>query len=360
MIPAIYIQQFWDTMCFNTSTGYWDTSCQLDEQWFNLHKDLLRYALDITPTNDNNPFMALPSSDIVIEYVNPLGYPKKTVRYDMPRHPVLQILNNLATASREKKKIAHLLIPSVRYVGKDGREIFGMLIPDALLTNESKGASYYSEYQEHVAKYQQHLDVEHGKVAEGGATESSKATKVTKPKVAKATKPTSDPKPKPAPSQPPKAVPKKQKLVQETADKPSPAKRSKGGLVRKIRKPISSLKLVDEPSAEDVPEQAERTHRPARPVVIREPDSGRIQPLLKRRTPMPVEASGPTEYPSLDTKLALTDSETESDDEVPKINTGDQDEGQARPNPSIQDEVKAGPNPGVQMKARLDQTLVML
>nr|GEW32391.1 putative ribonuclease H-like domain-containing protein [Tanacetum cinerariifolium] len=306
MISAIYIQQLWDTMCFNTSTGYWDTSCQLDEQWFNLHKDLLRYALDITPTNDNNPFMAPPSSDTVIEYLNPLGYPKKSVGYDKPRHPVLQILNNLATASLEKKKTAHLLIPSVRYVGKDGREIFGMLIPDALLTNESKGAPYYSEYQEHVAKYQQHMDVEHGKAAEGGATKSSKATKVTKPKVAKATKPASDPKPKPEPSQPPKAVPKKTKTV--------------------------------------------------RSVVIREPDSGRIQPLPKvkgkgkekRRTPMPVEAFGPTKYPSLDTELALTDSETASDDEVPKINTGDQDEGQARPNPSIQDEVKAGPNPGVQ------------
>ncbi|GJV58669.1 hypothetical protein Tco_1464769 [Tanacetum coccineum] len=60
-IPAIYIQQFWDTMCFNSSTRLY--SCQLDEQWFNLHKDILRDALDITPANDNNPFEALPSSD---------------------------------------------------------------------------------------------------------------------------------------------------------------------------------------------------------------------------------------------------------------------------------------------------------
>ncbi|GKF50224.1 hypothetical protein Tco_0146691, partial [Tanacetum coccineum] len=47
----------------------------LDEQWFNLHKDLLKDALDITPTNDNNPFVALPSSDTVIEYVNTPRYP---------------------------------------------------------------------------------------------------------------------------------------------------------------------------------------------------------------------------------------------------------------------------------------------
>nr|GEU52208.1 hypothetical protein [Tanacetum cinerariifolium] len=41
-------------------------------------------------------------------------------------------------------------------------------------------------------------------------------------------------------------------------------------------------------------------------------------------------------------------SEIESDDVVPKINTGDQDEGQAGPNPRIQDEGQAGPNPSVQ------------
>nr|GEW65272.1 retrotransposon protein, putative, unclassified [Tanacetum cinerariifolium] len=280
----------------------------------------------------------------------------KTAGFDRPRHHFVQSIQtfltdrkNLATPSRGKKKTTYLLIPSIRYVGKDGREIYGMLIPNALLTDEIKGAPYYGEYQEHVAKYQQHLDAEHGKATEGGATESSKATKITKPKVAKATKPASDPKPKPTPTQPPKAAPeKKQKLVQETPNKPSLAKRSKGGLVRKIRKPMSSLKLVDEPSAEDVPEQAERTHRPARPVVIREPDSGRIQPLLERRTPMPSEASGPAESPSLDTKLALTDNETESNDEVPKINTGDQDEGQAGPNPGSQPQpshvVHAGPN----------------
>nr|GEU50020.1 hypothetical protein [Tanacetum cinerariifolium] len=68
-------------------------------------------------------------------------------------------------------------------------------------------------------------------------------------------------------------------------------------------------------------------------MVIKEPDFGRIQPLLERRTPMPTEASGPAESPSLDAKLDLTDNETESDDEVPKINIGDQDEGQAGPSP---------------------------
>nr|GEU36309.1 copia protein [Tanacetum cinerariifolium] len=259
-IPAIYIQQFWDTMCFNSSTGLY--SCQLDEQWFNLHKDIPRDALDITPTNDNNPFVATPSSDTFIEYVNTLRYPitprnvstmstKTSCAADSMR-------KNLVMASRGKKKTTHLLILSIRYVRNDGREIFGMPIPDALITDEIKGAPYYGKYQEHVAKYQQHLDAEHGKAAERGATESSKATKTLKNK-----------------------------------------------------SPVDQF-------------------------------------IFHRRTPMPAEAFGPTESPSLDVKLALTDSETESADEVPKINTGDQDEGQARPNPGIQDEGQAGPNPGVQ------------
>ncbi|GKD81339.1 retrovirus-related pol polyprotein from transposon TNT 1-94 [Tanacetum coccineum] len=347
-IPAIYIQQFWDTMCFNTSTGLY--GYQLDEQWFNLYKNILRDALDITPTNDNNPFVAPPSSDTIIECVNTLGYPStlrnvsvmsvnalyqpwravlsminmcltgKTAGYDRPRHPVLQILwgiihrsnidyaeriweefvqsiqtfltdrKNLATAARGKKKTAHLLIPSVRFtkliikhnihprtrsphhysheesilntlmfVGKDGREIFSMPIPDALLTDEIKGAPYYGDYQEHVAKYQKFLDAEHGKAEEGRAKKSFDATKVTKPKAAK-----------------------------ETPDEPSPTKTSKGGLVGKRRKPKSPLKLVDEPSDKGVPvedpahtdeeadlqralelslkEQAERTQGPARSV----------------------------------------------------------------------------------------------
>ncbi|GKF82314.1 hypothetical protein Tco_0243970 [Tanacetum coccineum] len=51
------------------------SNCQLDEQWFNIHKDILKDALSITPSNDNNPFVAPPSSDTVIEYVNTLGYP---------------------------------------------------------------------------------------------------------------------------------------------------------------------------------------------------------------------------------------------------------------------------------------------
>ncbi|GKD66979.1 hypothetical protein Tco_1309087 [Tanacetum coccineum] len=210
MILVIYIQQFWDTMCFNSSTGLY--SYQLDEQWFNLHKDILIDALDITPTNDNNPFVAPPPSDTVIEYVNTLGYPctlrnvsamsaktsyasdslgiihRSNIDYAeriweefvQSTQTFLTDRKNLTTASRRKKK----------FVRKDGREIFGMSIPDALLTNAIKRAPYYSGYLEHVAEYQRYLDEEHDKAEEKEAvTESPNASKATKPKAAKQTKP---------------------------------------------------------------------------------------------------------------------------------------------------------------------------
>ncbi|GKF77082.1 hypothetical protein Tco_0229552, partial [Tanacetum coccineum] len=167
---------------------------------------------------------------------------------------------NLATTSRGKKKTALLLIPNIRFtkliiyhlrtkynihprtgsplhyshdenvlntlrfMGKDSREIFVMPIPNALLTDEIKGVPYYNDNQEHVSKYQQILDAERSKAEEGGATESSRATKVTKPKAAKVTKPAGDP------------TPKKIKLVKETLDDPLPAKILKAGLVGKRRK----------------------------------------------------------------------------------------------------------------------------
>ncbi|GKC51967.1 retrovirus-related pol polyprotein from transposon TNT 1-94 [Tanacetum coccineum] len=448
---------------------------------------ILPDALDITPTNDDNPFVAPTLSDTVIEHVNTLGYPNtlrnmlampvnalyqpwrailsminmcltsKTAGYDRPRHPVLQILwgiihrsnidyakriweefvqsiqtfltnkKNLTTASRGKKKTAHLLILNVRftkliihhlktkynihprtgsalhysheenvlnthrYVGKDGREIFGMPIPDALLSDTIKRAPYYKGYLKHAAEHQRYLDEEHDKADD----------KTPKPTSSQPSKPI------PTPTEPSqKDQGKKHKLVKETSDAPSPTKRSKEGKVTKKRMPKSPLKLVDEPSNEGVlveeptyneeeanlqqalelslKDQGEQTQRPARQVVIREPNSRRIQLLLdvqgkgkekvvdeqvahdlltletpknksltdqfifQRCTPMPIEASRHVESPSLDAELALTDSEMESDNEVPKINFGDQDEGQVGPNPGNQDEGQAGPNHGDQ------------
>ncbi|GKD86171.1 hypothetical protein Tco_1357325 [Tanacetum coccineum] len=124
-IPAIYIQQFWNTMKYDKKTRVY--CCHVDEQWFNLSADLLRKALDITPVDPAHPFELPSTGDTVIDFVNQLGYPEpvefvsnirvnyvyqpwrailslinqclsgKTSGSDKPRHPVLQMLWGIIT-----------------------------------------------------------------------------------------------------------------------------------------------------------------------------------------------------------------------------------------------------------------------
>ncbi|GJX34190.1 hypothetical protein Tco_0245747 [Tanacetum coccineum] len=161
------------------------------------------------------------------------------------------------------------------------------------------------------------------------------------------------------------------KLVTETSEAPSPAKRSKAGKVVKKRTKKSSLQLVDEGVDEGVPDKE--------PL---EPESGKFQPLpevqgkgkekvgveqaaqvllnlqtpkkkspadqyiFQRRTSTQTEPTGHDESSSLYAELGLTDSETDSDEEVPGIVARVQDEGQAGPNPGEHDEGQARPNLG--------------
>nr|GFA28921.1 hypothetical protein [Tanacetum cinerariifolium] len=152
-------------------------------------------------------------------------------------------------------------------------------------------------YLEHVAEYQHYLDEEHNKAEEEEAvTESPNATKVTKPKAAKqtkpsapkvhkVTKPTDDKTPKPTSSQPPKPT-------------PAPTKPSKK----------DQEKVINEQAAHDLLNLQTLKKK-----------SLADQFVFHRHTLMPTEPSGHAESPSLD-------------EEVPGINDGYQDEGQAGPN----------------------------
>ncbi|GJQ95082.1 putative ribonuclease H-like domain-containing protein [Tanacetum coccineum] len=254
---------------------------------------------------------------------------------------------------------------TIRYVKNTGylkfsakgtkQGVFGMPIPNDLITDDIRGEQYYNMYREKVAKHQRYL------VGEEGSDPDSPAPK---PSAAKASKSTSSqqPKPKPAPAKPQE---KKQKLTTETSDTPSPA-------IKLVRAVEESLKDVHAVYQGLLP-----------PVVIREPESGKFQPLLEvqgkgrekvgeeqdaqvllnlqtpkkkspanqfifqRRTPVPTEPSGHEESYSLYAELGLTNSEAKSDDDVSlEINPEAQDEGQARPNPGKQVEGQAGSNPG--------------
>ncbi|GJX48530.1 hypothetical protein Tco_0273720 [Tanacetum coccineum] len=247
-VPAIYLQQFWNTMKYDEKTGVY--RCQIDKQCFDPSADLLRKALAITPVIPAQPFELPPSGNTVIDFVNELGYPEpveivsnirvnyvyqpwrailtlinqcltgKTSGSDKPRHPVLQMLwgivtqtnvdhaellweeftqgiqtffshkaSHKASLKNPKKKVTPLLIPygrfskviiyylasnnnihrrpdsAVHHTGDDfilgnlkfvpkGEtvEVFGMAIPDPLITEAIQQSSYYPKYLEMVAE----------------------------------------------------------------------------------------------------------------------------------------------------------------------------------------------------------------
>nr|GEX61429.1 E-beta-farnesene synthase [Tanacetum cinerariifolium] len=303
------------------------------------------------------------------------------------------------------------------------REVFGMPIQNELITADIQGEQYYKEYLEKVAKHKRYLADEEGSDSDSPALKPAKATKKSKPSAPKAdirphvTKPASSqqPKPKPAPA---KSQEKKRKLVTKTFDKPSPAKRSKPGLVTKQRKPTSSLRPVDESVDEGILEKEPRLddeeadiqrgvekslnsvhdapRGPLPPVVIREPDSGKFQPLpevqgkgkekvsdeqvtrdlltlqtpkkvspaeqyiFQRRTPASTEPSGHAESSSIYAALGLTDSASKSNEEAPLVvEVEAQDEGQAGPNPGVLTEGQAGSDPGDDAEPQPQSSLII-
>nr|GEV10928.1 putative reverse transcriptase domain-containing protein [Tanacetum cinerariifolium] len=417
-----------DTVRYDKTIGCY--KCQLDEHWFDLTKDTLRDALQITPVNNNNAFSSPPSSDALINFkalttIINLCHMGKTSGFERPRAPVLQILwgvinrahidyaewiweeftQSIHTIIKDKKNLAHhtygkkkttlFVIPCIRFTkliihylqskhkfhprpdsplhfpneepvlgylnfSAKGtkKEVFGMPIPGNLITTDIQGEPYYKEYLEKVAKHQRYLAGKKGSDPDSPALKPAKATKKSKPLASKAdlrppvTKPASSQQPEPKPATA-KSQGKKRKLVTETSDKPSPARRSKLGLVTKRRKPTTSLRALEESSKSvyDAPQG------PLPPVVIREPDSRKYQPLLEvqgKGKEKVTDEQVAIDLLTLQTprrralliSLSFKDSEVESDEDVPGIDAGVQDEGQAGPNPGEQDEGQAGPNPG--------------
>ncbi|GJU83824.1 hypothetical protein Tco_1291370 [Tanacetum coccineum] len=376
IIPAIYIQQFWDTICFDSKAGSY--KCQLDEQWFDLTQDTLRDALQITPVDKNWAFSPPPTPDTLIEFVNELGYPRevinlsnvttndmfqpwralttiinlcltgKTSGFERPRAPVLQILwgvvnrahidyaermweeftqsihnftedkRNLAQQAQGKKKATIILIPSIRFT-------------KLIIFHLQRLHNFHPRPESPL-----HLPTEEP---------HAKAIKQTKPKPTKQSKPTepkaASKKPKPAPAKPQE---KKRKPVSESSEAPPLAKRAKAGKVVKKRTVKSSKQLVPGKGKEKVgEEQAAQVLLHLQTTKKKSPTE---QYIFQRHTPVPSEPAGHEESSSLYAELGLYGSDTESDEEMPSVvRSGAQDEGQAGPDPGKLDEGQAGPNP---------------
>nr|GFA07797.1 monodehydroascorbate reductase [Tanacetum cinerariifolium] len=180
-------------------------------------------------------------------------------------------------------------------------EVFGMPIPDSLITAEIQQATYYREYLAKVTHHRKYMADE----TEG--LQNPPAPKPTQP----ARKPKAPTRPsisipvastQPAPtSAPAKSQENKHKQATETTDKPAKAIRIKNSISRKTCQPKSSPKSVGSSEAEEVPAEGPQVadkdadyqkaleesmkdayalpKGPLPPVVIREPELGKYQPL---------------------------------------------------------------------------------
>nr|GEX97525.1 integrase, catalytic region, zinc finger, CCHC-type, peptidase aspartic, catalytic [Tanacetum cinerariifolium] len=385
-------------------------------------KHTQRHSLDHTSQQQQSIFFPA-NTNALINFVNNLGYPKvvrtlsaivtndmfqpwralttiinlcltgKASGFERPRASVLQILwgivnraqidytermweeftqsihsfgedkKNLALHTQGKKKANPIVIPSIRFTkliihhlqskhkfhprpdsplhlpyeeyiigylkfSAKGtkREVFRMPIPNELIIADIQGEQYYKECLEKVAKNQRYLADEEGSDPDSFLPKPAKATK---------------------------------KSIDESVDEGIPEKEPRfddeeADIQRAVEE---SLKSVYDASRGPFP-----------PVVIREPDFRKFQPLPevqgkgkeKRRTPASTEPSGHAESPSIYAELGLTDSDSESDEEVPHmVKVGDQDEVQPGPNPGVLTEGQAGSNPGDDAEPQPQSSLIV-
>ncbi|GJT40005.1 hypothetical protein Tco_0939870 [Tanacetum coccineum] len=431
-IPAIYIQQFWDTICFDSKAGSY--KCQLDEQWFDLTQDTLRDALQITPVDKNRAFSPPPTPDTLIEFVNELGYPRevinlsnvttndmfqpwralttiinlcltgKTSGFERPRAPVLQILWGVVNRAHidYAERMWEEFTQSIHNFTEDKRNLAQQEFGKTYSGEAESNSILLMAYLENV----EYIAGEELSDPDSPAPKPAKPTKQAKPKAPKQTK-TTEPKAatKKSKSVPAKPQEKKRKPVSEPLKVSPLAKRAKAGKVVKKITVKSSKQLVDEFIDEGVPAATSRledteeeilqkvleesltdaypTQRGSlRPVVFRETDTGKLQPLpevpgkgkekvgeeqaaqvllnlqapkkkspaeqyiFQRRSHVPTDTSGREDSTSLYAELGLSGSDTDSDEATPPvIRSKAQDEGQAGPDPGKLDEGQAGPNP---------------
>ncbi|GKA76837.1 monodehydroascorbate reductase [Tanacetum coccineum] len=320
-IPSIYIQHFWDTIRYDNKTKSY--SCQLDEQWFDLTKDTLRDALQITPVDTNNAFSSPPTPDALIKFVNDLGYPRvvrtlsDVVTNDMfqPWRALITVINLCLTGKTfgferprapVKKKATLIVIPSVRFTklivyylqskhkfhprlgsplhlpneepvlgylkfSAKGtkREVFGMPLANDLITDDIRGEQYYNDYLEKVAKHQRYLA---GEEVSDPDSPAPKPAKATKPKASNQSKPiapkAATKKPKPAPAKPHEK--KRKLLLDEFVDE---------GVLENEPRIGDEEADLQKAVEESLKELHSARQGPLPPMVIREPESRKFQPL---------------------------------------------------------------------------------
>ncbi|GKB54236.1 hypothetical protein Tco_0904989 [Tanacetum coccineum] len=193
-------------------------SNHLDEDWFTLDVNLLREALKITPIDQAHLFMSPPLGDAIMDFMNELGY--QEVIHFVSSMAVNHLIHNIHQRSASPFHLAEedLRLGNLKFVSKgEIDEVFGMPIPNELISNNIRNASYYNAYLEMVVKHDQKVASKRGKEKNSACG----LLLITKLKPAK-----------------------------EKSTKATPLQKAGKGKVAKVRNVKSSFQLVDEPDEE--------------------------------------------------------------------------------------------------------------
>ncbi|GJR60373.1 hypothetical protein Tco_1502535 [Tanacetum coccineum] len=385
-VPAIYTQQFWNTLTYEAKTGAY--SFELDETRFVLDANLMREALEITPIDQAHQFVSPPS-------VNNLSQPwrailsminqcltGKTLGHDRPRYPVLQMLWGIITSFNvdyaeliweEFVQAIHTFLTDKANLGsptKKGKKDKAHVIPYCRFTKliichlgRTNNIHQRSTSSFHLAEEDLRLgnlkfvpkgeEDEHDQkvAAEKEGKKKSTITKQSKPKPAieKSSKPAPAPKPKVTKEKSSKAStakPPKPKPAKEKSTKATPLQKAGKGKVAKVRTVKSSFQLVDEPDKEPAYSEPEPEHQGEG----EEFDMERaIQMSLESFQAQCQAHVGETEElgEDVDKQENVEEKTVELDQDQDGSDPGETHESQPPPEQALMDEDQAGPDPGI-------------
>ncbi|GJY64659.1 hypothetical protein Tco_0466119 [Tanacetum coccineum] len=329
-----------------------------------------------------------------------LGSPTKKGRKDKPhvipycRFTKLIIchlgrIHNIHQRSASPFHLAEedLGLGNLKFVSKgEFDEVFGMPIPNDLISNNIRNAPYYNAYLEMVAKHDQKVAAEKEgkkKTASAKQPQSKFATgKSSKPAPASKPNPTKEKPSKPSTTKPPKPKPTKEKSTKATT-----LQKADKGKVTKVRNVKSSFQLVDDPDEEPTQPELEPEHqgdgeeydveraiqmKATRPLLVVEGKSKAIvteeqaaHSLLSLHTPKrrnaetgaesnKTNSGGDTEIfqiteelgEDVDTQVNLEEKTAKLDQDQAGIDPGKTHESRPPPEQVFMDEDQAGPDPG--------------
>ncbi|GJV92029.1 hypothetical protein Tco_1539842 [Tanacetum coccineum] len=218
----------------DSKTGVY--SFQLDELWFNLNTDLLRKALGITPKDSALPFVPPLASDLIIDFVNNLGYSEELQFVSKMQDLLTQTpssSNVVGCCHRNQYRLCRTYLGRFRAVKNFFSDMANLKVP----TKKTKPpvipycrftkliiyylGKYYEKYLEMAARKPCQPTTMTGKVKK--KKKAPKAGKSTQPAPEKQPKPAKKKTSKPTPSKKIRKGKRSDHLVDEEDEEPQPA-----------------------------------------------------------------------------------------------------------------------------------------